>query len=236
MILPRHYPLCFFVSIAAALSPCYADERTVIFADDFSREDADSVGNGWSSKGSAVLKDKAALFQAKEEEFRPRIRRTFPVQKTGRFTVSFLMDWLRTSEGTWAFYMQLGNSAEIPRFLIRNNDLAKGMGVNLVWGGGEFVDQQDRGSFGYLKDGRFKALFVVNDKAVPKTVVDKAVVKIDVDLDSSTYRVSFNGKTYSDIPFENKGPIDTIRFITNGCSATGFSKRSIDDVMVSKSK
>ena len=30
--------------------------------------------------------------------------------------------------------------------------------------------------------------------------------------------------------------IDTIRFITNGCSKTGFSKSAIDDVTISKGK
>ena len=226
-------PIAF---IAAVCPASYASEEQVVFADDFNRADADSVGNDWTSKGSAVLKDKAALFQVKEEEFRPRIKHTFPVQKTGKLTVSFKMDWRRTSEGTWAFYMQLGNSAEIPRLLIQPRDLSKGIGVNLLWGGGEWVNNGKAGSFGYMKDGVFKALFVVNDEEVKATVVDKPVVTIHIDLDAGRYSVQFDGKTYADLPFDNKGPIDTIRFITDGCSATGFSKSSIDDVLIRKSK
>ena len=222
------------VCICAACSISLGEESKIIFQDDFNRDAADAVGNEWSSKGAVVLKNKAALFQSKEEEFRPRIKRTFPVQKEGKFTVSFLMDWLRESEGTWGFYMQLGNSAEMPRFLIREHDLAKGMGVNLLWGGGEMVDSQARGSFGYLQEGRFNALFVANDKQAENTVVDNPIVTIDVDVDAGTYSVKFNGKTYPDLPFDNKVPIDTIRFISNGCSASGFSKSSIDDVTITK--
>lgn len=236
MILSRLFILSAVVGIAAGFSLSYASAKEIIFADDFNRGDSDTVGNDWSFKGSAVLKDKAALFQVNEEEFRPRIKHSFLVQNAGKFTVSFQMDWMRTSEGTWGFYMQLGNSAEMPRFLIRENDLAKGIGVNLVWGGGEVVDFQDRGSFGYLKEGKFKALFVVNNKTAENTVVEHAVVTIDVDVDSNTYTLKFNSKTYSDLPFDNKGPIDTIRFMTDGCSATGFSKSSIDDVIIIKEK
>ena len=224
------------VGITVGCSLSSAGDQEAIFKDDFNRDDADAVENEWSSKGAAVLKDKAVLFNLKEEEFRPRIKHSFPVQKEGTFTVSFLMDWLRESEGTWGFYMQLGNSAEIPKSLVYERDLAKGIGVNLIWGGGELVDRQDAGSFGYLKNGEFKTLFVVNDRKVENTVVKKAVVTIDVDLDSSTYRVKFNGNTYAELPFDNKGPIDTIRFITNGCSKTGFSKSAIDDVTISKGK
>lgn len=234
MIESRLLLIAVVVAGAPACSPTNAAEKQVIFHDDFNRDNADGLGNQWSSRGAAVLQDKAALFQVKEEEFRPRIRHAFPLQDRGKFTVSFLMDWLRESEGTWALYMQLGNSAEIPRFLIYEKDLAKGMGVNLVWGGGELVDFQSAGSFGFLKNGKFNRLFVVNDAKVKETTVNRAVVAIDVDVDAGTYTVRFNGKTYPDLPFDNKGPIDTIRFITNGCSATGFSRSSIDDVMISK--
>ena len=224
------------VGTALFCAPTYAEEKEVIFKDDFNRADADVVGHEWSFKGAAVLKDKAVLFKVKEEEFRPRIKHTFPVQKAGKFNVSFLMDWLRDSEGTWGFYMQLGNSAEIPKKLVYLDDLAKDIGVNLIWGGGELVDHQKAGSFGYSKDGVFKTLFVVNDKKAKESVVEKAVVTIDVDVDAGTFSVTFNGKTYPDLPFDNKGPIDTIRFITNGCSGSGFSKSSIDDVIISKKK
>ena len=236
MIVSRLFMVAACVGICMACSLSHGGEKQIIFHDDFNRDDANAVGNEWSSRGAAVLKDNAALFKVKEEEFRPRIKRTFPVQKQGKFTVSFKMDWLRTSEGTWSFHMQLGDSTKIPRLLIYNRDLAKGIGVNLVWGGGELVNFQPAGSFGYSVGGKFKPLFVINDMKNQQTVVEKAVVTIDVDVDSGTYAVTFNGKTYPDLPFDNKGPIDTIRFITNGCSATGFSKSSIDDVVISKDK
>lgn len=234
MIKSRAITVPAVISMTAVCALSHAGDETAIFKDEFNRLDSDDVGNEWSSMGAVVLKNKAILFQAKEEEFRPRTKRTFPVQKEGKFTVSFLMDWIRVSEGTWGFYMQLGNSATMPKSLVYERDLAKGIGVNLIWGGGELVDRQDAGSFGYLKNGEFKTLFVVNDMKVENTVVKKAVVTIDVDLDANTYSVKFDGKTYPDLPFDNEGPIDTIRFITNGCSETGFSKSAIDDVTISK--
>ena len=220
------------LSAVCFLSP--AAEKKAVFKDDFNRPDADTVGQGWTSRGEAVLKDKAAFFKLEEGEFRPRIRHTFPVQERGKFTVSFRMDWLRKAEGTWSFYMQLGNSAKIPRLLVYEKDLARGIGVNLVWGGGEPVDSGAPGSFGYYRQGEFKALFVVNDLKSENTIVREPVVTIEVDLDAGAYTVKFNGKTWPGIPFDNKGPIDTIRFLTNGCSSTGFSKSSIDDVTITR--
>jgi hypothetical protein len=217
---------------AGALS--HGGETQIILHDDFNRADADVVGSEWSSQGTAVLKGNAVEFTLKEEEFRPRIKRTFPLQKEGKFTVSFKMDWLRESEGTWSFHMQLGHSEALPRLLIYNTDLSKGIGVHLVWGGGELVNFQPAGSFGYLQGGKFKPLFVVNDLKNEQTVVKDPVVTIEVDVDAGTYAVTFNGKTYPDLPLDNKVPFDTIRFITNGCSKSGFSRSSIDDVKVTK--
>ena len=114
--------------------------------------------------------------------------------------------------------------------------LSKGIGVNLVWGGGELVNHQQKGSLGYLKAGEFKSLRVVNDAQVKESVIDRALVTIDVDVDAGTYSVTLDGKTYSDLPLDNKGPIDTIRFITNGCSESGFSRSSIDDITIRKAK
>ena len=56
--------------------------------------------------------------------------------------------------------------------------------------------------------------------------------QLEIDLDVGTYTVGFNGKTYPDLPLENKGPIDTIRFVATGYGKTGFLKSSIDDVIV----
>ena len=236
MLKPPLFLVAAFIGVVFVWSVSSAAEEHIVFRDNFNRDDADAVGNEWSSKGKTLLKDNAAFFQVKGEEFRPRIRHVFPAQKDGKFTASFRMDWLRESEGSWGFYMQLGHSSELPRFLIRKDDLAKGIGVNLVWGGGEFVDSQERSSFGYIKDGKFKALFIANDAQVKKSIAREPVVTIDVDLDSGTYRLEFNGKTYSDLPLASKGPIDTIRFITDGCSATGFSRSSIDDVKITREK
>ena len=66
--------------------------------------------------------------------------------------------------------------------------------------------------------------------------MEDPIVTVEVDLDSGTYAVSFNGKTYPEIPFDNKVPIDTIRFICNGCSKSGFARSAIDDVKIMRAK
>ena len=73
-----------------------------------------------------------------------------------------------------------------------------------------------------ILDMKFHNLFMANDLSAKNTLVDNPVVTLEVDLDAGTYAVGFNGKTYPNIPLENEGPIDTIRFVTTGCSKTGF--------------
>ena len=197
-------------------------QKDLIFQDDFNRADAAVVENDWITNGPAALKGKALHFQLDDGEFRPRARRTFAKREGGSFKVSFRFDWLRKNEGSWGFFMLLGNGAEMHKSLIYERDLTKGVGVNLAWGGRDLVGGEAPGSFGYFKDMRFHKLFLANDSRAKDTVVSDPVVTLEIDLDVGTYTVGFNGKTYPDLPLENKGPIDTIRFVATGCSKTGF--------------
>ncbi len=236
MIASRPFTMTAVLGMVTCCSLLYAADGQVIFKDDFNRADAEVVGSGWMTSGTVALKGKALHFQLDDGEFRPRASRTFPKWEGGSFKVSFRFDWLRKDEGTWGFYMQLGNSAEMPKSLIYERDLAKGVGVNLAWGGRDLIGGEEPGSFGYFNDMKFHNLFMANDSRAKNTLVDNPVVTLEVDLDAGTYAVGFNGKTYPDIPLENKGPIDTIRFVTTGCSKTGFLKSSIDDVIVLEGK
>ena len=213
-----------------------AEDKEIIFREDFDRANSEELGGEWDSKGDPEVKDKAAFFRLFEAEFRPRMKHAFPAQTEGKFTVSFVFDFLRESEGTWGFYLQLGNSEEIPKKLVYEADLAKGIGVNLIWGGGEFVNFQKAGTLGYKSGEHFKPLFVFNDKKTKETVVERAVFTIDVDVDAGTFTLKVGDKEFPDLPFDNKGPVDTIRFIANGCSESGFSRSSIDEIVVSKEK
>lgn len=207
-------------------------QKNMIFQDDFNRADAAVVENDWITNGPAALKGNALHFQLDDGEFRPRARRTFAKLEGGSFYVSFRFDWLRKNEGSWAFFMQLGNGAKMPKSLIYERDLAKGVGVNLAWGGRDLVGGEAPGSFGYFKDMKFHQLFMANDSRATDTVVSDPVVTLEIDLDVGTYTVGFNGKTYPNLPLENRGPIDTIRFVATGCSKTGFLKSSIDDLII----
>ena len=191
------------VAVMTAVCSLSHGEKEVIFKDDFNRADAEVVGNGWMTSGTAALKGKALHFQLDDGEFRPRARRTFPKCEGGSFKVSFRFAWLRNNEGSWGFYMQLGNSAKMAKSLVYERDLAKGVGVNLAWGGRDLVGGEDPGSFGYFKDRKFNKLFSANDSRRKETLVDNPVVTLEVDLDAGTYAVGFNGKTYPGIPLEN---------------------------------
>ena len=117
MFASRPFLLPVVAGITAVWSLSYG-EKKVIFKDDFNRADAERVGNDWITNGAASLKGKALHFQLDDGEFRPRARRTFPIRDGGTFKVSFRFDWLRKDEGTWGFYMQLGNGAEMPKSLV----------------------------------------------------------------------------------------------------------------------
>ena len=118
MIASRPFTMTAVLGMVTCCSLLYAADGQVIFKDDFNRADAEVVGSGWMTSGTAALKDKALHFQLDDGEFRPRASRTFPKWEGGSFKVSFRFDWLRKDEGTWGFYMQLGNSAEMPKSLI----------------------------------------------------------------------------------------------------------------------
>ena len=109
----------------------YAADGQVIFKDNFNRANSGSVGNGWITTESVFLRDNALHFQLDDGEFRPRASRTFPTWEGGAFKVSFRLNWLRKDEGTWCFYMQLGNSSKMAKSLVYERDLGKGVGVNL---------------------------------------------------------------------------------------------------------
>ena len=139
MFQERAYQLFAFIFLFAVSSFSAAKDGDILFKDDFNRADAGTVGNDWITSGPALLKGKALHFQLDEGEFRPRARRTFPKRAGGTFKVSFRFDWLRENEGSWGFFMQLGNGAKMPKSLIYERDLTKGVGVNLAWGGRELV-------------------------------------------------------------------------------------------------
>ena len=197
--MPVSSPFLVRYAILPLIGCCFlfcAAEGQVIFKDNFNRANSSRVGNGWMTTESVFLKDKALHFQLNDGEFRPRASRMFPKLEGGSFKVSFSLNWLRKDEGTWGFYMQLGNNAEMPKSLIYERDLAKGVGVNLAWGGRDAIGGEEPGSFGYFKDMMFHKLFMANDSSAKNTLVDNPVVTLEVDLDAGTYAVGFNGKTY----------------------------------------
>ena len=124
----------------------------------------------------------------------------------------------------------------MPKHIVYERDLAKGVAVNLLWGGKEQVGHQGTGSFGYSKDGSYKQLFEANNQKKKDTMVADPVVTITVDMDASTFDIHFNGKTYADLPFDNKVSIDTIRFVAHLAGSSGLPKSSIDDVVIRKGK
>ena len=223
--------------IAAALFSAVSlnAEEKVIFKDDFNREDSNKVDKGWKVKAgensNVLLEDNAALFITTDEPGQPLLSHKFAEQAKGKFSVSFVMDWTRDYESDWGFYMQLGSSKKMSDDA---DAISKGTSVNLVWGGGISIDREDVAVFGYVKEDKVTVLTRLNDNEDEKTVVEKATVKIDVDMDSKTYSLTLNGKVHKSIKFTGDSPIDTIRFIAHNCNPDNFPKSSIDDVKITK--
>lgn len=224
-------------------SPAEASQKApitaadIIFTDNFNRSDSKDIGNGWvlnaTNEGTAYIKDKAISFEPADEEFEPRVEHKFATQTKGKFSVSFKMDWVRDFENTWGLYIQLGNSKNIPKEL---EDLSKGISVNVAWGGSDVIEMDEVGVLGFFKDAKFSKLAIINDGEVKESVLKDSTIIIEVDMDSSSYTLSVNGKTYDNLPFDNEGPIDTIRFVAHLCNPSNFTKSSIDDVKVFKTK
>ena len=88
-------------------------QKNVIFQDDFNRADAAVVENDWNTNGPVALKGKALHFQLDDGEFRPRAQRIFAKREEATECPS--VRWLRKNGGSWAFFMQLGNGAKMPK-------------------------------------------------------------------------------------------------------------------------
>jgi hypothetical protein len=144
----------------------------------------------------------------------PIVSHTFQKVSAGQLVWRYDFNWERTgSEGNYALYMQLGDSA-----LMSDTSFDAGVGVNLVWsaiGGNQEV-------FGYRAGGKDVVL-------VPLSGV--ATIEVSADLDQFTYDVSINGtQVQTGIPFSNLVELDTVRFFTDGLNELNFAGRSFDNV------
>ena len=226
--------LVSMVAFALSLNTLCADDKTLL-SDDFNRDDADKVGKGWKvtaeNESGVVIKDKKASFITTDEEGHPALTKSFKAQSKGKFSASFVMDFMRDFESDWAFYMQLGNSKKMST---KSDEIAKGLGVNLVWGGGISIDSEEVAILAHVKGDKLVKMTNLNNSEEEKTVVKKAVITIDVDMDAGTYTVSLNGKAFKKAKLDSKDPIDTIRFIAHNVNPDNFSSKAIDDVKVTK--
>ena len=235
--MPKHLHLACAVLALAIAVPSFANDK--IFADDFDRDDAKKPDNGWAltaEYSGAAIEDGALVFQPEDAEFEPNVSHTFPAQSEP-FTVSFAFEWEREYEQVWAVYLQLGSSKDIPKKIESNEDMYKGIAVNLAWGGDyEIGHDGEYGILAHVKDGKFNKLAIIQDKEAEKTVLTDTTMTIDVDPKAGTYSVTVGDKTYKDLAFDNKVPIDTIRFIAHKVNPSNFTSMAIDDVEIVKKK
>lgn len=231
------YSILIITLIAAQL--LNAGEK-VLLEDKFNRGmDGDAIGNAWVTNpgedSKMLLKANAAFFDPTDQENEPRMEHKFDLQESGKFTVAFDFDWIRDFESDWAFYMQLGHSKKMPKKMDFETSSSDGIAVNLVWGGGAAIDMDGEiGVFGYAKGGKVTLKTKINDNDEKDTIIKKKTIIITVDMDKSMFSVMLDGKEYKDMPFDNKLPIDSIRFIADKCNPDNFSKRSIDNVKITK--
>ena len=224
------------ISILLFSTVAFANEK-VLLSDDFDRKDNDDVANGWltiEENTELKIKDKKVLFESNDSDFEPRLSHKFPIQKAGKFTLSFQFDWVRDVELNWGFFIQLGDSSKIPEEMEFDTDPGEGMAVNLVWGGGSTLELDKVAVLSHIKDKKLKELTVVNDPEVEDSVIEDLTITINVDMDKGTYDVHLGEKSFKGLSFDKKVPIDTIQFMAHQSETGNFKKTSIDSVKIVK--
>jgi len=213
----------FFVSLALFASvPVYAD--TVIFSDDFNRDNNYDVGNGWTEieDGGIVGIYDNQLYFAETNDLvnRPMVSHSFTNLSSGTLSWSFDFDWTRNEdESTYRLFMQLGNSASMS-----SNDQSAGIGVNLVWTSINNVHQL----LAYVGDGAYTTLGTISGNTSIQVLADPVGHDFSVSIDGNPVQ--------SGIPFDNTvSGIDTVRFFTDQLNDAHFSGISFDNVQVSTS-
>ena len=221
----RVLSLVFYFALSAilpGLSPSALATGHILVDDQFDRADSSVVGNAWVEvevTGQTQLLNGALSFDAVDEPYRPLIYKTFTQQTSGIVSWVFDLDFRRTgSEGTYAFWMQLGDSSQ----LSVADPTSLGVAVNLKWGGPTEGLLAHEG-LGYVVGG------AVNEVT---TVSGLQTVVVQADLDAQNYSIDVNGQLVGLIPFDNAVPIDTVRFFTNGLSQVNFASRLVDNVFV----
>ena len=196
-------------------------QQPVLFTDSFGRANGTSVGNGWveaEAPGAAVgLADGRLTFtDTSDVAMRPLARHSFPQAMSGSLTWEFELDWTRVgSEGAYAFYMQLGDGAQMS-----NDSRNAGVGVNLVW---SRIGTQDQ-MLGFSRSGAVTAL---------RQVIGRAMIRVSVDVDSREYDVYVDGSPVrSGIPFDLNVALNSVRFVTDALNEANFSGRAVDSVSV----
>jgi hypothetical protein len=194
-----------------------------LFEDDFQRLDSGIVGNGWieAESGSQVkISNGRLVFDAKDDSFRPLIHHNYLSQSSGIITWTFDLNFQRTgSEGTYSFWMQLGQES----LMDTAAPMDKGIAVNLKWGGPNDGFSTHEG-LGYVVDGLVTQVATVSG--------GNERITVSVDLDNNTYNVSIGGQEVTNIPLENNVSIDTVRFFAHNLNLNNFAYREIDNVVI----
>ncbi len=194
-----------------------------MFSDDFDRTDSQEIGNGWAElevDGEAIIASEALTFDALDESDLPLVRRGFARQHAGVLSWRFRFGFRRTgTEGTYAFHMQLGDSASMSD----GSPDSAGVAVNLIWGG------PNTGLSGHERLGALDG-GTVTELATVSGFHDLA---IDANLDQGIFSVHLDGAPIAlDLPFDDRVPINTVRFFADGLNAQNFLDRSIDDLTI----
>ncbi|MBV7327422.1 putative Ig domain-containing protein [Chloroflexi bacterium TSY] len=171
-----------------------------LFSDDFDRADSGTVGNGWSEveKGNAqtsIVNNRLCFVDTSDATRRPIVHHSFTQVSSGALVWSFDFDWTRIgTEGTYALYMQLGDSTQMS-----NSSIGNGVGVNLVWTNINNAHE----TLGYRQG---------NSNTGLTTISGPTNVSVRADLNTHTYEVSVDSVVIqSNIPFDSNVSLDTVR-------------------------
>jgi hypothetical protein len=199
-----------------------------LFTDSFDRSDNATVGNGWieaeSGTGNAKISGNRLVFDTVDELNVPIVTHTFSPHTSGLLNWTFVFNFNRSgAEGTYEFWMQLGNNATFVDPATSDNT---GVAVNLKWAGTNRGMTNHEG-FGYVQGASVTEVAIVSD--------NNAIIEVIADLDSNVFNLTIDGNLEaSNVAFDNNVTIDAVRLYTDELNQNNFNLREFDDLVIQK--
>jgi hypothetical protein len=194
---------------------------SVLFADDFTRPDNATVGNGWveteSAAGQVEIFGNKLRINGNNGTRDPIASHSFVQPSSGVLTWKFDMDWTRVTETNYSLAMQLGSG------MLATSDTT-GVAIDLWWG--NFSTQQ---AFGY-KDSSDTFTNIMGASAA---LAGAHTIEVIADLAAKTFSVKVdNVVKVKGVAFRNAVIPNQVRFYGNSLTAAEHNGRTFDNISI----